>query len=302
MSTTSGRAAQPDASRSARSGDRVLARQRTVPVAISVARARSRSSVRASRTLATAGREIRPPGRDAPQDVVSGDARRRDHGRAEKTEPGASRSPGQELPRAARAAPFGLQFGDEERSAPGRDAQFVAVRDERWSPAPRATASADQVDRQRISRCPSRYEYGMRPGMEAANLVVDDVGRPGPVHHAVFLREPMSVGGQAVVLRRLRRPGRAARRSSVCTSRAAPSVARSRSTSSLVSFGPIGRSTVASIAPASSAFTTRMIVTPVVVSPAITARCTGAAPRYFGSSEACTLIMPGPRRSPALPA
>ena len=49
---------------------------------------------------------------------------------------------------------------------------------------------------------------------------------------------------------------------------------------------------VASIGPASSSCTTRMIVTPVTGSPAITARCTGAAPRYFGSSDACTLIMP----------
>ena len=35
-----------------------------------------------------------------------------------------------------------------------------------------------------------------------------------------------------------------------------------------------------------------MIVTPVSRSPAITARCTGAAPRYRGRSDAWTLIMP----------
>jgi hypothetical protein len=44
--------------------------------------------------------------------------------------------------------------------------------------------------------------------------------------------------------------------------------------------------------PASSSFTIRMIVTPVTAAPSITARCTGAAPRYRGRSDACTLIIP----------
>ena len=35
-----------------------------------------------------------------------------------------------------------------------------------------------------------------------------------------------------------------------------------------------------------------MIVTPVSGSPAMTARCMGAAPRYLGSSDACTLTKP----------
>ena len=60
----------------------------------------------------------------------------------------------------------------------------------------------------------------------------------------------------------------------------------------------IGRVAVASIGPASSSVTTRMIVTPVIASPAMTARWIGAAPRYFGSSDACTLIMPSARDTP----
>ena len=41
--------------------------------------------------------------------------------------------------------------------------------------------------------------------------------------------------------------------------------------------------------PASSASTTRMIEIPVRSSPAMIARCVGAAPRHRGSREACTL-------------
>jgi len=48
----------------------------------------------------------------------------------------------------------------------------------------------------------------------------------------------------------------------------------------------IGRVTFANIAPASSSLTTRMMVTPVWLSPLMTARCTGAAPRYFGRRDA----------------
>ena len=36
----------------------------------------------------------------------------------------------------------------------------------------------------------------------------------------------------------------------------------------------------------------RMVVTPVIDSPLAMAHWMGAAPRYFGSNEACTLMMP----------
>src|SRR5204863_384178 len=59
---------------------------------------------------------------------------------------------------------------------------------------------------------------------------------------------------------------------SVCTSSSAPLTASRDSIVVVVSFGPIGTCTLAIIAPASSAFTTRMIVTPVSGSPLMTAR------------------------------
>ena len=60
--------------------------------------------------------------------------------------------------------------------------------------------------------------------------------------------------------------------STASTSARAPIRAMSRSTSALVSCSPIARAALEIIGPASSALTTRMIVTPVIVSPAITAR------------------------------
>ena len=44
--------------------------------------------------------------------------------------------------------------------------------------------------------------------------------------------------------------------------------------------------------PVSRPSSMRMMVTPVSVSPAIIARSTGAAPRYFGRSEAWTFQAP----------
>jgi hypothetical protein len=68
-------------------------------------------------------------------------------------------------------------------------------------------------------------------------------------------------------------------RATTSTSSRAPNPDRSRSTVSLVSLAAMSRLTLANIAPASRRGVTRMMVTPVTVSPFITARCTGAAPR-----------------------
>ena len=46
------------------------------------------------------------------------------------------------------------------------------------------------------------------------------------------------------------------------------------------------------MSPASSATDMRMIVTPIRVSPLRMAQAMGAAPRYFGNSEAWTLMPP----------
>ena len=109
---------------------------------------------------------------------------------------------------------------------------------------------------------------------------------------AVVLRQPVRVGRQRFVLRRLvrRAGGDADRRSS--TSSRAPSRARSRSTSSLVSSGPIGTARRRQHRPGVERLDHAHDRDAGLGSPAMTARCTGAAPRYRGSSEAWTLIIP----------
>lgn len=49
---------------------------------------------------------------------------------------------------------------------------------------------------------------------------------------------------------------------------------------------------LAMISPVSSPTSMRIIVTPVISSPLMTAHWIGAAPRYFGSRDACTLMHP----------
>ncbi len=84
---------------------------------------------------------------------------------------------------------------------------------------------------------------------------------------------------------------------SVDTSSDAPIPESRASSVSPVSSGSIGVRATAIIAPASSALTTRMMVTPVSRSPSMIARSIGEAPRHRGSSEACTLTMPSRGRA-----
>jgi hypothetical protein len=56
---------------------------------------------------------------------------------------------------------------------------------------------------------------------------------------------------------------------------------------SAVSSGPIGISRCMSMSPVSSPASIRMVVTPVTDSPLAIAHWIGAAPRYFGSRDAC---------------
>lgn len=49
---------------------------------------------------------------------------------------------------------------------------------------------------------------------------------------------------------------------------------------------------LAMISPVSSPTSMRIVVTPVISSPLMTAHWIGAAPRYFGSRDACTLMHP----------
>ena len=119
----------------------------------------------------------------------------------------------------------------------------------------------DHRDRRRITLAPSINAERVWPGLQATNQIVNALRRPAPIDDAVFLRQPLRVGGVAVVLRTSSTGPSARRRRSGRGGRA--ELARPCSTSALVSCAPIGRGTVASIGPASSARTTRMIVMPV---------------------------------------
>src|SRR4029453_14222285 len=119
--------------------------------------------------------------------------------------------------------------------------------------------------------------------MKAAEQVVHLFGRAAPIDDPVVLGQPMRVGRGGIVLGRFDRAaggqgiGGPDRAGGAQRRRGAPRRPRSRSTSSLVSSGPIARWTFAIIAPASSALTTRMIVTPVSRSPPMIARRTRRA-------------------------
>jgi len=59
-----------------------------------------------------------------------------------------------------------------------------------------------------------------------------------------------------------------------------------------VSHGPIGVVRLTSMSPVSRPMSMNMVVIPVSVAPSMIAWLIGAAPRYLGSSEACTLMQP----------
>ena len=262
----------------AMSSDRAPPASAACPVAISAASARSRSSGRGRAARAVdCGGQIGAPAIARPSRRVSG-REPAHHGcnRARRREPVAR--PGNPAPSSAGVLPA---CSSRMRSAAGsgRDAQpspstsrIVPGTDRRW-PVVVSTAIAAGSAAVPVERRGRPCGQGCRPRiwlwMTAAGLAQSTSRRPSSAG---------GVGGRAVVLRAL---GTAARREPIDASHEQPRADRRepRSTSSLVSSGPIGVSHVASIGPASSAFTTRMIVTPVSRSPAITARWTGAAPR-----------------------
>jgi hypothetical protein len=89
----------------------------------------------------------------------------------------------------------------------------------------------------------------------------------------------------------------ASSRCSVSMSNAAPSSARRGLKVTAVSDARIGAAACSSTSPVSRPASMRIVVTPVVVSPFAIAHWIGAAPRYFGSSEACRLRLPSGGRS-----
>ena len=79
---------------------------------------------------------------------------------------------------------------------------------------------------------------------------------------------------------------------SVSAIKGAPSSDIRAVSSGAVSAAPISISFCSNISPVSIPASIRIDVTPVFVSPFTMAQLMGAAPRYFGSSEACRLIQP----------
>src|SRR5207247_1181374 len=59
-----------------------------------------------------------------------------------------------------------------------------------------------------------------------------------------------------------------------------------------LSSGPMPVSSHKKTAPVARPSSSRIVQTPVFVSPCAIAQCTGAAPRYFGRSEPCRLMQP----------
>ena len=80
--------------------------------------------------------------------------------------------------------------------------------------------------------------------------------------------------------------------SRVATSRPAPEEASRPSSVPAVSSSRTGSVTMPYTGPASSSRTSRKVVAPVMSSPAMIARWTGAAPRHAGSSEKCRFTQP----------
>ena len=196
---------------------------------------------------------------------------------------------GQELARGHRPLAFGLDL-DDARAARRRSRRSADRRRLRAIVPGGPTRPASDLVRpgastRRDRRSPQDHALAVdeaervRPRMQTADQIVDARGRPAPVDHAVFLRQPMRVGRLA------RRPAASPRRCRARSDRRRRRAGARRSARGRARprrWSRRRRSADApsrSSAPASSALTTRMIVTPVSCSPAITARCTGAAPR-----------------------
>ena len=79
---------------------------------------------------------------------------------------------------------------------------------------------------------------------------------------------------------------------SASTSASPPSAASRGASDAAVSSGPIPRARWSRMSPVSSPSSICMMVTPVSWSPDAMAHWMGAAPRYRGRSEPCTLIAP----------
>ena len=80
--------------------------------------------------------------------------------------------------------------------------------------------------------------------------------------------------------------------STVSITMLAPSIIRRSCTVSTLSVRPMSIVRCWMMSPVSISCLRKNVVTPVVVSPFITAQLMGAAPRYLGRSEACRLNVP----------
>ena len=180
--------------------------QRSVPVTISPASARSRSSARPRRARASAcGRSARPL-RHGAQRLVGRDAGGRNHAGVELA-PGAMCRPGEELPRGHRARPRAESEDAEHPAVAGGDRRAGRPRRAQSCRAYRAAAPAVSAVRWMRHRAPSSRPRHERPRLQPANQVVNDARR-------------------AATSRRRPRPWSASARTSRATSSCGVSIAR----------------------------------------------------------------------------
>ncbi len=212
----------------------------SVPVAISLARARSRSSGKPRAGARQRVRQVGVAGRDRPQHVVRRFARGRNHPRSTFV-PGATWRPGEELARGHRRA--GPRAGCSSRRSTWPSPATTSNRSgSARTIVPGASGLTAGVSAVRWMRMRAPAEAGgdERPRLQPAHEVVNALGRQRPVDRALGLGDLGRVGGERRVLGRL---DRRARRRSPRAPRGGgrrPSSARARSTSTLVSSAPIG--------------------------------------------------------------
>jgi len=110
---------------------------------------------------------------------------------------------GEELTRAHRTLALGLNVRHAKASGTGRDDQAIAVGFDDRSRLQAAVAGSVDEGAEQDEPFGSQKTEGMRPWMQAANQVVNAGRRPLPVDGAIVLREPVRVGRETIVLRRL---------------------------------------------------------------------------------------------------
>ena len=199
-----------------------------------------------------------------------------------------------EFPRADAFAAFDLYcFQAQPRTCPHLTSMASAPNPKRRAPPRPPLHSPEPLARPPpdVTQPPAKCGKRAGPRREAANPIVNLARRPPPVDAPVFLGEYRRVARLRGVLWRSAQSLRAPSGPAIRT-RGAPASAMRPASSGAVSSAPISISRCSRIGPVSSPGSSRIVVSPVFLSPLMMAQAMGAAPRYFGSSEACRFIQP----------